>query len=316
MQTAKTRQVLITDCDFGDGALEAEFLGPDYSLRLLGSRDPEAIVAAAQDSDGLFVQWATIDDSLLARLPSLKAVVRYGIGLDNVDLDAAARRGVRVSNVDDYCLDEVAEHAVAAIVAANRRVVEGNALVKVGSWGIPATAAPRPWADDPVGIVGMGRIGRGVASRLAAVGFPIFYYDPLVPREDLLSSSHIDATPTESVEDLARLVNHLSLHVPLTPETRHLVNRDVLTALGPDGHLVNTGRGGLIDEPALLRALDERALGWASLDVLEAEPPYGTASEAVAHHPRATVTPHIAYLSTTSIDRLRSNAARRMKELL
>jgi D-3-phosphoglycerate dehydrogenase len=307
--------VLVTDCDFGDGAVEAAVLGSEFDLTVLGSREPEAIVAAGRGCEGLFVQWAVIDGPLLARLPDLKAVVRYGIGMDNIDQEAAARHGVRVTNVDDYCLDEVAEHAVAAVVAGNRRLAEGDRSVKGGQWALPAARTPRPWKDDPVGLVGMGRIGQGVARRLLALGFPVLYHDPLVPPASLVPLG-IHATAADGVEDLARRVNHLSLHVPLVPQTRHMVDHSVLTALGPEGHLVNSGRGGLVDESALLEVLDDGRLGWASLDVLDVEPPHGTPSETVARHPRVTATPHIAYLSTVSIHRLRTHAAARLKELL
>lgn len=297
-------KVVITDCDFGDGTLEAERLGEGVDVVVAGTRDPDEIVAAAADADGLLVQWARIDDALLARLPRLKGIVRYGIGLDNIDLVAAAERGVAVSNVDDYCLDEVADHAAAMIIARSRRLWEFDRAVKRGEWTPRAASTPPPPPHARVGIAGFGRIGRGVADRVAALGHPVLFWDPFAPSETT------GAVRVDSLVELAHRVDHLSLHVPLTDDTRGIVDASVLQALGPTGHLVNTSRGPLIDETALLDALDRGHLGAASLDVLTTEPPAeGTVPARLAQHPRVLCTPHMAYLSTTSLARLRSRAA-------
>jgi D-3-phosphoglycerate dehydrogenase len=305
------RRIVITDCDFGAGEIEREELGDGFDVVVADARDEDGVLEAGQDAEGLLVQYAPISARVLAGLPGLRAVVRYGIGLDTVDLAAADRHGVVVHNVDDYCIDEVADHTAAFISAAARRILLYDRAVRAGTWGLDSAPPPLPPAEDPVGVVGFGRIGRAVAARLRAAGHPVLVWDPYVDGD----ASGDSLVFLSTLEELARRVNHLTLHCPLTAETRHLVDEAVLTALGGDGHLVNTGRGGLVDERALLAALDSGRLGQASLDVLSSEPPGGDGASLV-HHPRVVATPHVAYLSTASLPRLRRRAAQRLAEAL
>lgn len=303
------KKIVITDTNLGDGSLERAVLDDEFDVALTQALTEDAVIEAAAGADGLLVQWAPITDRVLAELPGLTAIVRYGIGLDNIDVEAARRRGVAVSNVDDYCLAEVADHAVAALYAHNRRLVTGGRSVAENGWTTAGIAKPLPPARDPVGIAGYGRIGRGVAARAAALGFPVHVWDPFVT----------DAGPGVrqhgTLPELAAAVNHLTLHIPSTDGTRGIVDGKVLAALGPDGHLINTARGALVDEAALLAALDRGELGFATLDVLSTEPPTGLAA-ALAGHPRALVTPHIAYLSTVSLPALQTRAAQILAGLL
>lgn len=304
--------VVLTDRDFGDDAIDADLLA-GYRVERLDTRDPAEIAARASGATGLLVQWAPITAEVLAALPRLRAIVRYGVGLDNVDLEAAKSRDVTVRNVDDYCIDEVADHAIAAIVADNRRLVEADRAVKSGEWKSGSWRLLPP-DEEPVGIAGMGRIGRALAVRAERHGFPVHYYDPFLP-ESALAESGIHAVRHDSLRDLAAASHHFSLHLPLSDETRAIVGAEILDALGPDGHLVNAGRGALVDEDALLVALEAGRVRRASLDVLVSEPPTGT-SLALAGHARVLVTPHIAYSSTRAMRLLQENAARRLVEAL
>lgn len=307
--TTVSTRVTITDSNLGDSSIERAVLADDFELSLHDAKTEDAVLAVARDAEGLLVQWAPITERVLAGLPRLRAVVRYGIGLDNIDLDAARSRGVRVSNVDDYCLAEVADHSVAAIYAHNRRLTVASRSVARSGWTTQGLSAPFPPGQDPVGIAGFGRIGREVAARVAALGFPVHVWDPFVM--DLPSG----VVRHETLPDLAAAVRHLTLHIPSTEQTRNLVDAGILTALGPDGHLVNTARGALVDEPAVLDALDSGRLGFASLDVLTSEPPEGMAARLAAHD-RVLVTPHIAYLSTESLPMLQRRAAEILRDLL
>ena len=302
-------KVVITDSTLGDGSHERDALGDGYLVEKHQVSTEDDVVAVADGADGLLVQWAPITGAVLAALPRLRAVVRYGIGIDNIDVAAAERAGVAVGNVDDYCIDEVADHATAAIYAHNRRLVVGSRAVVANGWTTEGIGRPSPPADDPVGIAGFGRIGRAVGHRLQALGFPVHVWDPYLP--DVPDG----VERWDSITAMAEAVGHLTLHTPLTDTTEGLVSHDELTALGPGGHLVNTARGGLVDEGALLAALDEGRLGFASLDVLATEPPRG-ASAALAAHDRVLVTPHIAYLSTRSLPTLRVRAAQNLARLL
>jgi D-3-phosphoglycerate dehydrogenase len=211
--------------------------------------------------------------------------------------------------VDDYCLNEVADHAAATIYAHNRRLAVASRQIAAGEWSASSVPAPLPPGKDPVGVAGFGRIGRETAKRLLALGFPVHVWDPYI------GDTGPDVVRHDTLGELSSAVNHLTLHIPLTDESRGVVGRDVLAALGPGGHLVNTARGGLVDETALSAALADGTLGFASLDVLATEPPTGLSTE-IAAHPRVLVTPHLAYLSTDSLPSLRSRAAEILRDLL
>ncbi len=300
--------IVITDSTLGDGSIERAILA-GHELRILDDSSPDSIRANAAEAQALLVQWAAVDAALLESLPQLKAVVRYGIGLDNIDLDAARDRGVLVSNVADYCIDEVAAHALAFVMSRARRLPDFEDAPARGDWSVASVDFPDAPANDPVGVAGVGRIGRLVARRAAALGHPVLGWDPFA-EEWPDGVERVD-----TLVELAHRSHHLSLHVPLSSSTRHMVGTEVLEALGPRGHLVNTSRGGLIDESALLHALDERRLGWASLDVLENEPPSGK-SALVVGSLYTTVTPHAAYCSRSATVQLQKRAAEIMKELL
>jgi D-3-phosphoglycerate dehydrogenase len=285
-------------------------LGDDVDLVVASATTEVGVVAASDGADGLLVNMAPITARVLESLPQLRALVRYGVGMDNVDVEAAARRGILALNVPDYCVEEVAHHAVAMISAVARRLVPFSAGVRGGMWTPSLAAPPLPPGDDPVGIVGLGRIGRRTAALAAALGHPVRAFDPYLPAD-----AFGQVPRAASLEDLAGSVNHLSIHVPLNHETRGMVGSAALDALGPAGHLVNTARGAVVDQAALVAALDAGTIGWASLDVLPTEPPAGLSGALVAH-PRVTATPHIAYLSTASFPRLREFAARRLRDAL
>lgn len=302
-------RVVITDSNLGDGSIEHAVLADAFELERHDVTAAADVIAAAHGAIGMLVQWAPITDEVLAALPELRAIVRYGIGLDNIDLDAAARHGVRVRNVDDYCLAEVADHAVASIYAHNRRLTVASRAVAASGWGTAGFDRPLPPGRDPVGVAGLGRIGREAARRAAALGFPVHAWDPYVTDWPSGVVAH------DSLVALATAVNHLTLHVPTIEATRGIVDAAVLEALGPHGHLVNTARGALVDEPALRDALDDGRLGFASLDVLSNEPPTGLAAQLSAH-PRVLVTPHIAYLSTESLPMLQRRAAEILRDEL
>jgi D-3-phosphoglycerate dehydrogenase len=305
-------RVVITDCNFGQGEIEQEVLGDGFEVVVLGDGGRRELLGGVGDADILIVNLALIDDEVLAAAPRLKGIVRYGIGLDNIDLDAAEEVGVEVRNVDDYCMDEVPDHTVAMVLAASRRLWMLDRAVKAGQWGPKLVPAARPPADLVVGIAGFGRIGRGVAERLHRLDFGIAFWDPFdIPCVPDYAASY------ETLLELAAASDFLALHFPLTASTRSIVDGRILAALGSEGHLINTGRGGLIDERALLDALDGDVIASASLDVLELEPPIGAGtSAALAVHPRVLATPHIAYQSTRSMETLRRHAALRVKEIL
>jgi len=303
------QRIVITDTNLGDGSHERAELEPEFAVDVYDVTTEDGVIDVAREADGLLVQWAPITDRVLSALPNLRSVVRYGIGLDNIDLEAAQRLGVHVSNVDDYCINEVADHAAAAIYAQNRRLIPSARNYAASGWTTEGISQPLPPQQDPVGVAGFGRIGRAVAARVGALGFEVHVWDPFV------SEVADGVVVHETLNDLAASVNHLTLHMPSTEQTAGMIDADVLAALGEQGHLVNTARGALVDEPALLAALGDASLGFASLDVLSSEPPTGIA-EQIAAHDRVLITPHTAYLSTESLPQLRLRAAQILRDLL
>jgi D-3-phosphoglycerate dehydrogenase / 2-oxoglutarate reductase len=227
-----------------------------------------------------------------ARLPTLKVVATCSVGFDHVDVDAADRRGVWVCNVPDYCVEEVADHSLALVLALLRGVVELDRSVRTGDWDWTAAGPLRRVRGSRLGIVGFGRIGRALAERAAALGFEVWACDAFVPTETLAAAG---ARPA-SLEELLAACDAVSLHLPLTPDAQGLIGAAELALMPRGAVLVNTARAELVDLDALLGALERKGLGGAALDVLSNEPP--TPEQPAPRAPRLIVTPHAAWFST------------------
>jgi D-3-phosphoglycerate dehydrogenase / 2-oxoglutarate reductase len=301
--------VVITDCDHGDVDPELAVLdGHDVELRVLACRTPEEVAAQAGEADVLINQYVPITAAVLDALPRCRLVVRYGVGVDNVDLQAATERGVWVANVPDYGRDEVADHTLALALALLRGVVALDRSVRDGTWDLDPARPLRRLATLTWGVVGCGAIGTAVAGRAAGLGMRVLGYDLPTVR----SEAPIERVPLEELLEEADLV---SLHAALTPDTRHLVGAAALARMRPTAHLVNTARGGLVEEAALLAALDDGALAGAALDVLEREPP-DELGWRLARHPRVVATPHAAWYSEEAFHTLKSEVAREALRVL
>lgn len=281
--------VAIVDCDHGTIAPERE---------LLEDAGAEVREGLATEADVLVVQYATVDAELLDRLPHCRAVVRYGVGVDTIDVDAATARGVWVVNVPDYGTDEVADHTIALMLALLRGVAVLDRAVRAGDWSLDAAPELRRLSALTLGVVGDGRIGAAVAHRAAAFGMDTLTHDVRpggVALDELLERSDV-----------------VSLHVPLTDATRHLVDPRRM----PRGSfLVNASRGGLVDPAAVLEALGDGTLAGAAFDVFETEPPTGSDLELV-RHPRVIATPHAAWWSRESTRALKAEVAREALRVL
>jgi D-3-phosphoglycerate dehydrogenase len=301
--------VVITDCDHGDVDPERAVLdGHDVELRVLACRTPEEVAAQAGDADVLINQYVPITAAALDALPRCRLVVRYGVGVDNVDLQAASERGVWVANVPDYGRDEVADHTLALAMALLRGVAALDRSVRDGTWDLEPARPLRRLATLTWGVVGCGAIGTAVARRAAGLGMRVLGYDLPTVR----SGAPIERVPLEELLEEADLV---SLHAALTPDTHHLVGAAALARMRPTAHLVNTARGGLVEEAALLAALDAGALAGAGLDVLEHEPPDELGWK-LARHPRVVATPHAAWYSEEAFHTLKSEVAREALRVL
>jgi len=246
----------------------------------------------------------------LDRLPSLRVIAAPSVGFDHVDVEAATRRGIWVCHVPDYCVDEMADHALALLVSLVRGVVELDRSVRAGGWNPRAAGSLRRVSDVRLGIVGFGRIGRALAARAHALGMEVIAHDPLVSDDEISAAGVRPA----ALDDLLRRSTAVSIHAPLTPETRGLIGSREL-ALLPDGaYVVNVSRAGLVDTGALLRELESGRLAGVALDVLEVEPPTEDAPAPTAG--RLVVTPHAGWYSEQAEETAHRGAAESVLDVL
>lgn len=263
-------------------------------------RSEAETIDAVRDADVVFNNFAPMNERTMGAMAHGATVIRYGVGVDNVDLDAARRLGVHVCNVPDYGVEEVADHAAAMALSLSRKLGRYDAGVRAGEWKIGSMVDHvRSLSQSTVGLVGFGRIARAFAARMQAFGAKVIAYDPYVSAADGATM-----LPLDGVIEQADI---LSLHVPLTPETRHMIGRAEIARMRRGAIVINVSRGGLVDEVALADALSSGHLSGAGLDVFEKEPlPAGAPLRAA---PNAIFSPHAAFFSDASVERLQRLAA-------
>lgn len=288
----------------GDASVETAAAAPfGVGVEFKPSTDRADMLKAAAHADAILVRLAQIDADFMDAVPSLRVIGRSGVGTDNIDVNAATERGIQVVYVPDYCVEEVATHAVALMLTAWRRVPTALGLGAQGQWFEWDEVSPiRPLSSCSLGIVGMGRIGRTFFEMAGPWFKEVRYHDPFATEAPA-------GTTSVGLDELFETSDIISLHCPSTPSTRELVNRDRLALLGSDALIVNVSRGDLVDESALLDGLAGGKPSRVALDVLATEPP--PKDDPLLHHPAVTVTNHMAWLSTDSLDRVRSLLARR-----
>ncbi|MFM7818018.1 MAG: C-terminal binding protein [Verrucomicrobiota bacterium] len=269
----------------------------------LGFRDP--LPEAVLDAQAVIL-WhgLRVDRLTIAGFRQCRAIIRNGVGYDTVDLDAAAERGIAVCNVPDYGTEEVADHALALILALYRQLFPLDAEAKRLGWRIGCQSRMRRLRTQVLGIVGLGRIGIATALRAKAFGFRVVFFDPYVP-----TGLHkaVGVERVDSLDELLRLADVVSIHCPLTTETRGFIGERELALMKPSAFLVNTARGDIVQKAPLFRALREGRLTGAGLDVVEDEP-LRTAEEAST--PNLIVTCHAAFCSPEGMIEMRSTSAR------
>lgn len=299
------KRVVVTDQAFGQTEAEAAMAadaGADFvALQLAAEAETASAVAGA---DVVFNNFAPMTRPVMAGLSPGAVVIRYGVGVDNVDLKAARELGVRVCNVPDYGVEEVADHAAAMALFLARKVHRFDAGIRAGDWKITKIVdGLRSLSDSTVGMVGFGRIAQGFARRMQAFGCRVVAHDPFVD-PDMAKVAGVTLLPLEEVIAAAHI---LSLHVPLTEATRHMIGATELAALPEQAIVVNASRGGLIDENALAVALHSGRIAAAGLDVFEVEPL--PKDSPLRDAPNLFLTPHAAFYSDASVRRLQSLAA-------
>jgi D-3-phosphoglycerate dehydrogenase len=302
--------VLLTDRAWPDDTIERSILEAAGFEVVAGPADPASVEAidvlvAEHQPAAIVTCWATVSAAAIASSAPLRIIARMGVGLDNIAVPAATERGVQVTNVPDYCVQEVSDHAVALALAWTRGLISADREVHAGRWN-PAGARLRRLSTLTCGVVGFGRIGRATAAKLHALGARVVISDPHPP-------AHTDALQVLPLDELLSASDVVVLHAPIIPQTHHLIGARELALLPPGAFLINVSRGGLVDTDALAKALHSDHLGGAGLDVLEEEP---TVPATLLDHPGVIITPHIAFSSDASVVDLRRSAAEEVVRVL
>jgi D-3-phosphoglycerate dehydrogenase len=299
-------KVVVSDQVFPSVEIERGLLAGIDAELTVASGAVDDVLEVAADADAILNTYLPWDADSIGRLEKCRIIARYGIGFDNVDLSAASKAGMVVTNVPDYSVEEVATHALALILATLRKVVAADTSVRLGTWSVDNFRPIRRLSTLTVGLVGYGRIARQIAAPLAALGARIIAHDPyLEPGPDL--------PPLLSLEEVLAEADIVSLHLPLTDETRGFINAQRIAGMKPGAILVNTSRGPLVDLGSLTDALVDGRLSGAGLDVFDIEPLDPSRIEGI---PNLIATPHMAYYSEEALAESQTKAATQVIKVL
>ncbi|MFE5323171.1 C-terminal binding protein [Paenibacillus sp. NPDC056579] len=305
-------KVVITDYEYKSLQIERKIL-EQLDMEFITSfqcRTEDEVIAAAHDADAILTQYAPITDKVISRLDRCKVISRYGVGVNTIDLHAATRKGIVVSNCTDYCMDEVADHALALLLASARKIAQVNDYVKQGVWDYKRAIPVFRLREKVLGLVGFGKIPQNLCVKAQALGMTVTAYDPYISNDVTARFGVLQV----DLATLCRESDFISVHVPLTPDTQGLIGAEQFRLMKPGVIVVNTSRGPLIDEQALITALASRQIAGAALDVLEQEP-------IRPDHPllsmeQVLLTPHAAWYSEDSEQELKGKIAQNVVDVL
>lgn len=306
-----TFRVLITDTAWPSVEIERRILaevGAELIVAETGAE--EELIRLAPPADAILTNWKPVTPAVLDAAPRCQVVSRYGVGLDNIAVDHATRLGILVTNVPDFCLEEVSDHAMALLLACARSVVTYARDTRAGKWDLKAGFPLPRLRGQTLGLVGYGNIARALVPKALGFGLKLIAYTPHLTPDALAPFG----TATNDLDFLLRESDYVSVHVPLTPQTRGLIGEHALRQMKPTAYLINTSRGAILDAQALYRALTEGWIAGAGLDVLTQEPP-------APDHPllsldNVIVTPHAAFYSEAAIEELEIKAATNVVQIL
>ncbi|MEV8457494.1 C-terminal binding protein [Streptomyces sp. NPDC052095] len=302
--------ILIADSDFGDVDIERAIV-EGAGLRLLAAqcKTEDEVIEAGRDADGILTQYARVGSRAIDALTRCRVIARYGTGVDIVDIDAATRRGVQVTNApNEWCAEEVADHAVALWLAAARKVCQYDRATRQGEWHWKTGRPIHRLRGQVLGLLSFGAIARLVAERAKAFGVEVWAHDPFIDQSVIRDSQ---VRPV-SFDDLVEGADHVVIQTPLTPQTHHTFDRATLRRMKPTAILVNTARGPIVEDAALHQALTEQWIAGAALDDIEEEPAKQRGwlpTNPLLDLPNVIVTPHAAYYSEESVRAVRTIAA-------
>ena len=307
---AEKAKVVLTDYVWESLEVEKTTLAGLADLVPLQTKKPEEFLPQAADCDALLNTYAgPITAGDMARMPRCKIIARYGIGVDTIDLEAATKAGIIVTNNPTYCIEEVAEHTMALLLACARKVPFYDRLVRAGTWAVPPGKPMFRLAGGTLGLVGFGNIARQVAVRAASFGMRVLYSDPFVQEGQFTE-------PGKKMElhDLLGEADFVSVHPPLTAQTRKMINDDAFSRMKPTAFLINCSRGPIVDTEALVRALDARKIAGAALDTTDPEP-------LPDPHPlrgrdNVVINPHVAWYSEKAMVGLQAGAPNEVRRVL
>jgi D-3-phosphoglycerate dehydrogenase len=307
---ASKAKVVLTDYVWESLDVEKNTLGDLADLVPLRAKKAEEFISEAQDCDALLNTYAgPITADVMAHMPKCRIIARYGIGVDTIDLDAATKAGIIVTNNPTYCIEEVAEHTMALVLACARKVTLYDRLVRGSRWEVPPGKPMFRVAGRTLGLVGFGNIARQVAVRAKAFGMQILYTDPFVKH------GQFDA-PGKKVElpELLKESDFVSVHPPLTPQTRKMINDDAFMRMKPTAFVINCSRGPVVDTDALVRALDAKRIAGCALDTVDPEPlPH---PHPLRDRDNVIVTPHVAWYSEQALVGLQAGAPSDVRRVL
>lgn len=310
-------RVVITDYDFGDVDVEKAILeAAGAEVIALQAKTEDDLAALAPDCAAMINQYARVGSDTIARMRKCEVIARYGVGVDIVDVEAATRKGIQVTNVLNYCTEEVADHAITLWLTLARKIADYDRATHQGIWKWQSGAPVYRLRGRTMGVVSFGKIGQAIAARARAFGVNVLAYDPFLPAE--VAAQHGARLVTK--EELLAQSDYILMQAPMTADTRHFLSDAEFAAMKPGAILVNTGRGPTVDNAALYRALTDGHLASAGLDDPEEEPAkraqWDPADNALFTLPNVLVTPHAAYYSEESIRAARETAATEVARVL
>ena len=307
-------KVVVTDLlhpDYNNGYnIERSILDPiGAELCLEEIKNEDDFINIAKDADAIIGIFFHITRRALEKLEKLKVICVWGVGTNHLDIPAATEKGVYVANVPDYCMDEVSSHAAALILGCARKISQHDRMLQKEEWGYH-TFALRRFAGMTVGIAGMGTIGRSFAKKMSGFNVNLIGFDEYVTEETMKESN----VKKVSFDELLSRSDYISIHLPLNDQTYHMFGEAEFKKMKNTACIVNTGRGGIIDEPALLNALNTEEIAGGALDVFENEPL--TKKQGLIGHPKMTLTPHMGWKSSDALEECRTKTANAVKDAL
>ncbi len=296
--------IAVTDSPFPSlDPAKAALASLDPELRMAESTSADAILAVAANADAVLVTYARLPADLLRQLRRCKVIGRFGLGVDNIDIKAARELGITVTYVPDYCMHEVSDHAMALLLAVARKISRSNDLVQAGRWEIGPLVPIHRLSGRVLGLVGFGNIPRALTPKAKAFGLRVIAHDPYVDHA-IFAAAGVELT---TLPQLLQTTDFVSVHAPLNPATRGLFNADLFAKMKKGAVLINTARGPLIDEEALIAALDSGSLGGAALDVVTVEPL--PKDSRLLGRENVILTPHTGFYSVESLAELQTKCA-------